>query len=652
MKSQRTPFLIGLIILFTFFKTSAEVKLPKIFSSNMVLQKGIEIPIWGLADKGERIAISFNNINIRVQANNEGKWNVKLPAQDYGGPFTLKVTGKNTIELSNILIGEVWICSGQSNMQWQVSQSSNSEEEISNANFPNIRLFSVPREVAQFPKNDLSEGEWLECSPQTISDFSAVAYFFGRDIHQKLNVPVGLIHTSWGGTVAETWTSAQTIQNDPDFRDKLIELQQLDLNNYKQQKLEQIKQILGGEIPTEDLGMKEGKPVWSAIDFNDQNWRTIKTPNYWEAQGYFDIDGIAWYRKEIRLTERQTQSNLTLHLGKIDDSDITFLNGIEIGKTQNQYDKERIYSIDKKYLKPGKNMIVVRVNDTGGNGGMWGKPEDQFIAIGNEKMDISGNWKFKISKATVKSLNVGPNSYPTMLFNAMINPLLPYGIKGAIWYQGESNANRALQYQRIFPNVIKDWRKHWNQGDFPFLYVSLANFREAAEIPGESEWAELREAQTKALDLPNTGMALAIDIGEANDIHPKNKQDVGHRLGLQALKIAYKQNIIHSGPMFKSVEFKENKAYITFSETGSGLMVKDKYGYLKGFTIAGDDRSFSWAKAEIFNEKTVVVYSNEVKNPTAVRYGWADNPDDVNLYNMEGLPAIPFRTDNWPGITR
>ncbi|MFW6290634.1 MAG: sialate O-acetylesterase, partial [Mariniphaga sp.] len=300
----------------------------------------------------------------------------------------------------------------------------------------------------------------------------------------------------------------------------------------------------------------------------------------------------------------------------------------------------------------GKNIIAVRVHDKGGNGGIWGDPSNQFLAIGDEKEDISGQWKFRISRAEVAQVNVGPNSYPTLLFNAMIHPLLPYAIKGAIWYQGESNAGRAKQYQRVFPSLINDWRMHWNQGDFPFLFVSLANFGQPAREPGESNWAELREAQTKTLALPNTGMALAIDIGEADDIHPRNKQDVGKRLSLNALKIAYGKDVVHSGPMYSSVEIKDNRAVVTFSETGSGLKTEDKYGYLKGFTIAGDDRKFYWAKAEIIDEITVIVYSENVPKPVAVRYGWANNPDDVNLYNAEGLPANPFRTDNWPGITQ
>jgi sialate O-acetylesterase len=631
---------------------NAEVKLPKVFSSNMVLQQGAEIDVWGWANAGERVAVIFNKTTVRVRTGNDGRWQVKLPAQNAGGPFNMTIRGKNLIELNNILVGDVWICSGQSNMEWRVEQSNNADEEIAAANFPKIRLFTVPKAVAQSPQDDISSGEWVECSPETVAGFSAVGYFFGRDLHQELDVPIGLINTSWGGTVAETWISPNTISKDPDFRERLIELQQMDLESYRRTKMDQIKEILGGEIPKEDQGIKGNEPVWAGLNYNDNNWKSIKTPMYWENQGYIDIDGIGWYRKDVQLNEKQTNANLTLHLGKVDDSDITFINGIEIGKTEGKYDEDRIYTIDKKYLRPGRNVIAVRVHDTGGNGGIWGDPENQFLAIGNEKVDISGDWKFRISRAEVAAVNVGPNSYPTLLFNAMIKPLIPYKIKGAIWYQGESNAGRAKQYQRVFPSLINDWRMHWNQGDFPFLFVSLANYTKAPEQPGESDWAELREAQTKTLSLPNTGMALAIDIGEAGDIHPRNKQDVGKRLALNAYKIAYGKDVVHLGPMYKDVVFSDGKAMLEFSETGSGLMVKNRYGYLNGFTLAGADRKFHWARAELMDDNTVVVYSDDVPNPVAVRYGWANNPDDLNLYNMEGLPANPFRTDDWPGITK
>ncbi|WP_347841302.1 sialate O-acetylesterase [uncultured Draconibacterium sp.] len=669
MKTKQ--FLVSLLLFAYVFPTQAEVKLPKIFSSNMVLQQGMEVPVWGWATAGETVTIqlttsaSSDNENsgeavkqtILIAHNNaiadsNGKWTTKLPAQAYGGPYTLSIKGENTINFTNVMIGEVWVCSGQSNMEWPLAQAKNAEKEIAAAKNSNIRLFSVPKRVAQFPEEDLEAGEWMECTPQTAHNFSAVGYFFGRSLADQLNVPIGLIHTSWGGTVAETWTSAKTIANDPDFKAPLTELQQLNVEEYKKNKEAEIRKILGGEIPLEDEGMVNGQPIYSAPELNDETWSSIKSPGLWEEQGYVNIDGIGWYRKELNLNQEQTQVNLNLHLGKIDDSDITFLNGIEVGKTENQYNKDRVYTIDKKYLKPGKNMIVVRVNDTGGGGGMWGAPEDQYVAIGKEKIDLSGNWKFKISKAVMQGFDLGPNAYPTLLFNGMIHPIIPYGIKGAIWYQGESNASRALQYRRVFPNLINDWRTQWNQGQFPFLFVQLANYMKATQQPEESEWAELREAQSLTLELPNTGMASAIDIGEADDIHPRNKQDVGNRLALNALKTAYNKELVHTGPTYQSVEFKDGKAYISFKVTGDGLAVKDKYGYVKAFTIAGDDRKFYWAKAEIINKNTVVVYSYAVKNPVAVRFGWANNPDDINLYNLNELPANPFRTDSWPGITK
>lgn len=650
MKMKRFLLLTWLSLFI--INVNAEVKLPKIFSSNMVLQQGMEIPVWGWANSGEKVTVEFNGSSVQTETDQNGYWKVKLPSQNYGGPYSLVISGENTVKFENVMVGEVWVCSGQSNMEWPLINAKNGDKEVAEANHSNIRLFTVPKRVSQLPEDDLESGEWMECSSKEVASFSAVGYFFGRNLSKNLNVPIGLIHTSWGGTVAETWTSANTIENDPDFKAPLQKLLAINLEAYRKEKENKLRQLLGGEIPTVDSGMMDGEAVWSAPDMNDNNWNMIEAPGLWEEQGYIDIDGIAWYRKEINLSDDQTQSNVQLHLGKIDDSDITFLNGFEVGKTTNAYDEDRVYTIDKKLLKPGKNMIVVRVDDTGGGGGIWGDPEDQFLAIGQDRVDISGEWKFKISKAVLHNIDMGPNNYPTLLFNGMINPIVPYGIKGAIWYQGESNADRARQYQRIFPNLIKDWRSHWNQGDFPFLFVQLANYMKADRHPVDSEWAELREAQTLTLSLPNTGMASAIDIGEADDIHPRNKQDVGKRLALNALKVAYKQDIVYCGPMYKSVEFKDGKAYVTFSETGSGLAVKDKYGYVKAFAIAGVDQKFHWAKAEIIDSKTVVVYSYAVRNPVAVRFGWGNNPDDLNLYNLEELPANPFRTDNWPGITK
>ncbi len=632
------------------FSSEANVKPARIFGSNMVLQQGQENPIWGWADKGEKITISFAGKTIVTKAGKSGKWTTKLPNMDYGGPYELNIKGKNSIRFENILIGDVWICSGQSNMEFSVNSSINAKAEIAAANFPNIRLFTVAKKVSQIPVEDLDNGEWQVCTPENVSAFSAVGYFFGRYLNQELKVPVGLIHTSWGGTVAETWSSRQTIENDPDFKDKLKELAGFDMTKYREQKMAAIKAVLK-EIPIKDAGLVNGVAVYANQTLNDADWAEINPSKTWEESGYPSIDGIAWYRKTIELTAAQAKMANEIHLGTIDDNEISWINGVKVGATD-AYNAKRVYPIPANTLKSGKNVIAVRVVDTGGGGGLYGDADDKYLQIGDKQISLADKWKFKITEAQIGSANIGPNDFPTLLFNGMLNPIIPYGIKGAIWYQGESNADRAKQYQRVFPEMITDWRNHWNQGDFSFLFVSLANYMQPNKQPGESAWAELREAQTKTLALPKTGMALAIDLGEAGDIHPKNKQDVGKRLALAAQKTTYGKKLVYSGPMYQSVQFEGNKAIISFTETGSGLISKDKYGYVNGFSIAGADHKFVWAKAAITGDNKVVVYSDEVKNPVAVRFGWANNPDDLNLYNKEGLPTNPFRTDDWPGITK
>jgi sialate O-acetylesterase len=367
----------------------------------------------------------------------------------------------------------------------------------------------------------------------------------------------------------------------------------------------------------------------------------------------YGVDGIVWFRREFDLPSDAASQGITIYLGPIDDSDITWVNGKKVGETLNRYNEDRIYKVPPDALKPGRNVIAVRVEDTGGGGGIWGKPEQMKIVAGNFSMSLAGQWKLRFSGSEIKvdgSSFVGPNSFPSLLYNGMINPFLNFPVKGAIWYQGESNADRAYQYRILFPLLINDWRARWNNPEMPFFFVQLANYMKPPDEPEESAWAELREAQSMTLKLPATGMAVIIDIGEADNIHPKNKLDVGKRLALSALKIAYGKDIVYSGPVYKSMTASGNKIILTFGNTGSELVCRDRYGYLKGFSIAGKDHKFYWAKAYIENGK-VVVYNDKVDNPVAVRYGWANNPDDVNLYNKEGLPASPFRTDDWPGVT-
>lgn len=627
-------------------ETSAEVKTAGIFGSNMVLQEGIENPVWGWAEPGEKITVDFVHKTIKTKADNKGKWFIKLPKMAYGGPYKMTITGINSIVYSNIMVGEVWVCSGQSNMEWPLSRSNNSKEEMDRADYPELRMFTVTKHISQFPEDDVKGGEWEVCSPATAGKFSAVGYFFARNLMNDLKVSVGMIHTSWGGTVAETWISPESIDQIPDFKDALKQLQSKDLTTYQKEKEAKLTELFGGFIPDKDIGLVNGNAVFADQHLNDATWQSIRTPSLWEDEGYAEVDGVCWYRKNFTLSKEQAAHNASLHLAKVDDTDMTWVNGVKVGET-NIYNKDRVYLIKSGILKEGENTIALRVFDSGGGGGIYGPEDNLCLKTEKESIPLAGDWKIKFTQIYPPPSFLSPNAFPTLLYNAMLHPIIPYGIKGAIWYQGESNAGRAIQYRNLFKSLITDWRKQWRQGDFPFIWVQLANFMTPVAVPSESDWATLREAQTMALELPNTGMAVAIDIGEADDIHPRNKQDVGKRLALNALKIAYDKDVINSGPMFESIEIKGNKALIHFKHVAGGLTLNGDSDFVESFAIAGSDKKFYWAKGEILDENTVVLSADEVNKPIAVRFGWANNPDKLNLFNKAGLPAVPFRTDDW-----
>ena len=639
-----------LLLLLLAGSLTAQVKVPTYFSNNMVLQKGMAIPVWGWATPGEKVTVTIDQSSMSATADKEGKWNVKLPAMNYGGPYQLTIQGKTNLSFENVMIGEVWVCSGQSNMEFQLITSKNGEAEVAASNYPNIRLFTVKKTISHQQQEKLQDGEWSQCSPATSSNFSAVGYFFGRELHQKLNVAIGLINSSWGGTIAETWTSEQTIGQNPDFTNQLAQLKKVNLDDYAKSVENEVKQRVG-ETSTIDKGMKNGQALWAAPAYNDAAWKTMELPGYIESNGLQGVDGIVWFRKEITLSADEAKQKSTLYLAKINDSDSTYINGVLIGSTKLQAEKSRVYSINADLLKPGKNIITVRIEDIGGMGGVYGNPATLYLQSGDHNISLVGSWKYKVGIVKFNAV-LSPNSYPTLLYNAMIHPLVPFAIKGAIWYQGESNVERAKQYRRVFPDLIKDWRAHWNQGDFPFLFVQLANLRKQDSLPVESDWAELREAQTMTLALPNTGMAVTTDVGEALDIHPKNKQTVGLRLALAGLKVAYQKDIVYTGPVYQSMNVEGNKVTLTFDQIGSGIKIKDKYGYLKGFAIAGEDHQFHWATGKITGVNTLQISSSEVQHPVAVRYAWSNNPEDANLYNSADLPASSFRTDSWKGITQ
>lgn len=643
----------GILILFSFLFSSlwAEVRLPQIISSDMVFQRGKEIKVWGWSDKKEKIKVTFNEEVQKVKADKQGNWIVIFPGMEAGGPYILKIEGENEIILDNIMVGDVWICSGQSNMQWTVARSNNAEEEITNANYPNIRLLQVANNFQLEPANDIPKTRWEICSPESVDDFSAVGYFFGRYIHKEVGVPIGLISTNWGGTNIEAWTSRDYITRFDIFKERLAGLEIMDEETRKEKE----RQIYRDLVRDFNLNMDNPeKEDWSGVDVDYNFWKDVEVPGLWENHGLPGVDGTVWYRKEFDLPAEVAEEGIKLFLGRIDDSDETWVNGVRVGGIEDKYDIERVYSVGPDILKAGKNVVAVRVEDYGGGGGFWSGPESMKITSGDFVLGLAGAWKYKLTAEDIaykNNMNLSPNNVPSSLFNGMIHPLLNLAVKGAIWYQGEANASRGYQYRELMPLMIECWRNKWEQPEMSFIMVQLANFRQAKPEPVESDWAELREAQLLTTEnMENVGMAVTIDIGEADDIHPRNKQDVGYRLGLNALKIAYGRDIIYQGPVYESVDFQEGKAIISFSHTGSGLMAKDKYGYLQGFAIAGQDKKFHWARAKI-EENKVIVYSEDVKKPVAIRYAWADNPDDANLYNKEGLPASPFRTDNWKGIT-
>lgn len=628
---------------------SANIRLPKLFNDHMVLQRDQSIPVWGWADPKEKVTIRFNHQTKTATTDKTGKWIIRLDPEPAGGPFEMTIAGKNNLAIRDILLGEVWICSGQSNMEFNLQSVNDAEAEIQAANFPRIRHFEVQKHIASAPMQDVAGGEWKMCSPETAGKFTAVGYFFARDLQAALDVPIGLIHTSWGGTHSETWTSRQAFENSDEFKEMIAAMPTLDLDSLAKQKQaatsNRLRQMQPGFPASADQIAH-----WKSVDFNDSGWPKIKVPGLWEQQALGDFDGTVWFRKTIDMAAADAGQAAVLELGMIDDADECYLNGTKLGSTDG-YNIKRKYDVPPGIVKQGKNVIAVRVNDTGGGGGIYGESSAIKILTGSSNHALDGEWSFQVESVLEGSASIGPNTYPSLLSNGMLEPLIPFAIKGAIWYQGESNAGRAYQYRKAFPLMITDWRKRWNQGDFPFYFVQLASFNSNnGDSRRGSTWAELREAQTMTLSLPNTGMAVTTDIGNPTDIHPTNKKDVGKRLAAIALNKTYGKTMVSAGPAYQSFLVQGNKLTLTFTNTGSGLSVHNKYGYLQGFEIAGTDRRFYPAKAEIQGDK-VIVYSDSVANPVAARLGWADNAGEDNLFNNEGFPAGPFRTDDWKGIT-
>jgi sialate O-acetylesterase len=626
---------ISLLLAFIAGAAWAQAALPQVspfFQSHMVMQRDTKAPVWGWDTPGTKVTVSLDGKAVATAtADKDGTWSVKLGPVAAGGPHTLTIAGTTTVTLDDILFGDVWICSGQSNMEQGMQIVNNAKEEIAAADYPQIRLLQVNNAVALEPQRTFA-GTWTVCTPATVAQggwggFSAVGYFFGREVHKAEQVPVGLIDTNWGGTVAQAWTSGPALKALPDFKAEVEKAEAL------------AAAMRRGDYDYE----RELAAWWTRNDPGTQAkyadpatevkaWKAMKLPANWENAGLAAYDGIVWFRKDVVVPDEWAGKDLTLSLSPIDDNETTYINGEKVGG-MNNWNSPRVYTVPGKLVKAGKNLIAIRVLDTGGGGGLFGTPEQMSLSLKGDaaqKLSLAGDWSCQATKALREFAEMpparadgNPNAV-SALYNAMIAPLQPAAVKGAIWYQGESNAGNPKQYRTLLPAMIADWRAGFSAGDFPFLVVSLANFMAVQTQPSEGGWAELREAQwLTSKNVKNVGLALAIDIGDAGDIHPRNKQDVGRRLFLNAEVLAYGKKIVSSGPQYQSMKVDGDKVRLTFTSVGAGLTAKgDK---LIGFAIAGADGKFVWADA-VIDGNTVVVSAKDVPAPVAVRYGWANNP--------------------------
>ncbi|HYE07383.1 MAG TPA: sialate O-acetylesterase [Planctomycetota bacterium] len=622
-----------------------------LFSAHAVLQRGLTLPVWGWAEPGAAVTVEIGGRSSEAIAGADGAWRTSIGPFEAGGPYELAVVvGARRHDAADLWFGDVWLCSGQSNMQWPVAQSAEAEAELSNASHPQIRLFTVPNRTS-FEPQPLVTAEWRTCDRDSVAGFSAVGYFFGRHLLDEIKVPIGLINASWGGTIAEAWVSAAALAAHRDFAPALDALTQ------------QVERLRTGTLdyPAQvEAWYRENDPgttgAWQDQAIDATAWQAMDLPRHWPG----DFDGVVWFRREIDLPASWAGRDLVLRLGAIDDRDRTWVNGVMVGSTD-RHDQGRDYRVPGAAVKAGRNVIAIRVLDTGGPGGLWGEPGQLALELpgsGDAALPLTGPWSWRESVALRDAKTVlplppddGNPNLVTVLSNAMIEPLVGFGLKGAIWYQGESNAGRAHQYRTLLPALIGDWRTRWGQGDFPFLIVQLANFTDPPVEPGPSEWAELREAQAiTARDVPNCGLAVTIDVGEARDIHPRNKQDVGTRLALVARRIAYRQDVVSHGPVLTGSAVSADGASLRLTFACAPPLVARGGDRLVGFAVAGEDQRWAWADAVIDGE-SVVLSSPRVAKPVAARYAWATNPGGCNLSDASGLPASPFRTDEWPGVT-
>lgn len=624
--------------------SSCNIELSPLISDGMVLQRDSKVRIWGIAAPKEKLNLEFIECNYQTQTDEQGKWEVILEGLSAGGPFEMQIDCKDDQRIiHNIMVGDIWVLGGQSNMQIPIGRTLDLfEDEVKNANCPYIRQFTVP-EIYNFhgPCDELTGGSWLAVTPGTVNNFSGVGYFYAKKLYEKYHVPIGLIFTAIGGTPSEAWISEKTLMRFGRFQEDLLLCKDDTYVQEKKQRDETQNIIWYSTLYEKDAGL-HGETPWYSTDYNDSDWKTMEVPNSFKDTELEYLKGAVWFRKEIDVPESLLNGKAKLILGTIVDADDTYINGIAIGTTGYLYPPRR-YEIPEGVLKKGKNVIAVRVMITS-NVGAFVTDMPYFLKANGKKLPISGTWKYCIG-AILNAMS--PTTFfqykPTGVYNAMIYPLRKYCIRGALWYQGESNTGYPYDYKKLQEAVIKDWRNTWNIGDFPFLYVQLPKYCPWRMEPEESGWAIVRDQQRRAMDIKNTGMAVSLDVGEYNDLHPQDKKTVGERLALWAEKMLYDEDIVYSGPLYNHMEIEGSRIKLYFDYIGSGLTAKE--GELKTFEICGKDNKFVEAES-VIEGNTVCVSSVLVDDPVYARYAWADCPEEANLYNKEGLPAAPFTTQN------
>lgn len=637
MRLRPAPILLAIAVVHPLHAEKPLVS--PVFADHMVVQRGKPSRIWGWAEPGKEIAVAFGAQSAATTTREDGSWEVVIQPPPAGGPYSLTVSGPRKQEFRDVLVGDVWLCSGQSNMELPMPRVRDAEQEIKAANHPEIRLFVAKSQVSYGPSLT-PNGSWSVCSPESVSGFSAVGYYFGRKLQQDLHVPIGLVQAAIGGTPAESWTSEEALRPLKDFDAPLDEVRRL-----RDKGGPQYGNFISHWYDEFDVGQKE---KWQADTSDDSSWKPVRIPGGFRELGVPDSPAVCYFRKIIELPDPLPPGEARIELGVVERMDTTYINGTWIGASA-WVENPRVYKIATDVLKPGKNTITIRVLKTKPDGGFKSDPSKLKLVLGDKtEVPLAGDWQGRVS-VDAKSphpLPAGYENWPTMpsvLYNGMIAPIAPLSISGAIWYQGEANAGRAAQYRALLPAMITDWRRTFKQGDFPFYIVSLAAFMPHRDQPGDDAWAELREAQAfTAGTVPNSGLALAIDKGDANDIHPKDKREISERLALNALAKHYEKNIPFSGPTLNRVEPVAGALKLHFDHTDGGLAVKgDK---LEEFSVCGDDGKWVWADAKI-DGGCVIVSSPSVPKPKHARYAWQSNPN-ATLFNDAGLPAVPFRTDS------